>query len=323
MASEQVERDSAFFTQDEEKIVVPVDPKVKGTLKEAEHKGFSVLDELSKDDIRSCTEKALNKVNAEHDMVLSLEKSTKTVNNQEFVLVSFVAPKGTRQKTDAMGLKVWGAFPTQEKAAKHAKILNSMEENRYFDIYTLEMYTWAAIPPDPKQIEDQEYHDKKLNKLIWAHKVEKEKSREVFEKRKLRLLENAEKNNILKLKEQREERLKSKEQNENNDYQRVLLMPSKPMPKMEIVEDVESTTTMKLSEKLTYNDFTEENEKTFEELLSYLVSEGKWDKIGESIRNKAICNIKIFVLTFNEHNLHEKYEEKLKALKVLDPSFEY
>jgi len=182
------------------------------------------LDTLTEDDVRSCTERALNKVKEEHNMELSLEKSTFTKSGQEWVLVSYVAPKGTRQKTDQMGLKVWGAFPTQESARNHAAKLNAMEENSYFDIYVLEMYCWAAIPPDPHQIEDQEYHDKKLNKLIWAHKVEKEKAREVFDLRKLKLLENS-------------EALKNMQINDTNDYQRELVMPSQKLPEFEVIPE--------------------------------------------------------------------------------------
>lgn len=209
-----------------EEINVPVDPRIdRDSLKEPAKRGeFDIYDTLTEDEIRDCTVKALDTVKKSHNMALSLEKSTCKVDGQEWVLVSFVAPKGTRQKTDQLGLKVWGSFPTQDMAKTHAQKLNAMKENEYFDIYVLEMYCWAAIPPDPEQIENQEYHDKKLNKLIWAHKVEKEKAREVFDTRTFKLVEDG-------------KRLADAEKNQHNDYQKELVMPSRPLPEFTVIPE--------------------------------------------------------------------------------------
>ena len=209
---------------EQDKIEIPVDPRLNKETLVNPYKDDAVdlLDSLTKDDERECIKRALNKVDKEHNIALDLEKSTLRVSNQEYVLVSFVAPKGTRQRTDQLGLKVWGAFPTPELAGEHAKKLNAMEENKYFDIYTLEMYAWAAIPPDPRQIESQEFHDKRLDYLIKSHKVEKERAREIFDMRTFKLMEDG------------NEKVKKLKANKTNDLQRETIMPSKKLPKFTI-----------------------------------------------------------------------------------------
>jgi|688.fasta_scaffold01457_21 hypothetical protein len=150
---------------------------------------FDAVDALSDVELKDAHKKADDKFESEHDKELELEKSTITVPNQEWVLVSFVG-KSCAQKTDIFGMKIHGAFPCQKTAKEHLKRLGKLEENKYYDIYILEMYSWAVVPPDPNCIEDQEYHDDKLNELISEHKKEKYRSKEVFDTRKEKLKQN-------------------------------------------------------------------------------------------------------------------------------------
>jgi hypothetical protein len=150
---------------------------------------FDVNDELNSVDTEQAISKADSLFNKEHDAVLELEPSSVTVPGQEWVLVSFVG-KSCSQKTDQFGMKIWGAFPDPESARDHLKLIGKLEENKWYDIYILQMYNWAVIPPDPHCVEDQEYHDEKLNELLSEHKKEKYRSKELFDTRKDKLKSN-------------------------------------------------------------------------------------------------------------------------------------
>ena len=121
-------------------------------------------------------------------------------------------------------MKLWGCFNDIEDAKEHLKMLGKLEENRWFDIYILEMYNWVRIPPDPECIEEQEYHDEKLNEIISGHKKEKMRVKEVFDTRKDKLVNNPDVNqynrnkNILKeLKNEAESEIKTEKPKVNKD----------------------------------------------------------------------------------------------------------
>lgn len=150
---------------------------------------FDPMDDLSKEEEHECIKKALDELKQEHDKVLSLAKSDTKVPFQEFCVASFVG-ETLRQKTSEMGIKIWGAFESLEVAQDYAKMLNSFEENKYFDIYVMEMYNWVLIPPNPDCMENQEHHDKRLDHLIRSHKAQKMKIKQIFDHRKRKLIEN-------------------------------------------------------------------------------------------------------------------------------------
>lgn len=110
-----------------------------------------------------------------------------TVPGQRFALISFVGPDdGIRQKNEKLGMKLRGCFNTVEEAKVHAARL--MEEDSLVDIYVLEMYQWALIPPDQISIENVEYKDKLLNDLMKGHVRNQKQARQVFEQRKKAIL---------------------------------------------------------------------------------------------------------------------------------------
>jgi hypothetical protein len=55
---------------------------------------------------------------------MSLEQTYTTVPGQVFACMSVVGPE-CPQKNDQFGLKIYGAFPTREEAANHAKLMAS------------------------------------------------------------------------------------------------------------------------------------------------------------------------------------------------------
>lgn len=156
---------------------------------EAPPSHFDAVDELNEKDTSEAFKRADEKFEKEHDKEITLEKSSITVPSQNWALVSFVG-ETCSQKTTQMGMKLWGCFGEIEDAKEHLKRLGRLEENRWFDIYIMEMYNWCSIPPDPSCIEDQEYHDDKLNEIISEHKKQKYRAKEVFDTRKDKLKSN-------------------------------------------------------------------------------------------------------------------------------------
>jgi hypothetical protein len=201
------------------KIDIPIDESVSGRLQSIpeEDNHFDPLDALTKDEERECIAKAFDKLNKTHNRELELAKSEIRMPNQEYCVVSFVGEK-LAQKTEKLGIKIWGVFADLPGARKYAQYINGTEENKDFDVYVMEMYCWTMIPPDPKCIESQEYHDNKLNNLIKTHKVEQYKVSQVFDKRKLKLMAN------------------KKKEYTPEDYNKELteeLMPSEKLPQIE------------------------------------------------------------------------------------------
>lgn len=176
---------------------------------------FDAVDELSEQEIQEAHRIADEKFEKEHDKDITLEKSVITVPGQKWALISFVG-ESCSQKTEKLGMKLWGCFDEIDDAKEHLKKLGRLEENRWFDIYILEMYNWVRIPPDPECIEDQEYHDEKLNEIISEHKKQKYRAKEIFDTRKEKLKNNPDVNqynrnkNVLKeLKNEAEEELET------------------------------------------------------------------------------------------------------------------
>lgn len=227
-----------------DKIEIPLAPQLKDNppvIPESAQGIIDPLDSITKDEERECAIRAIQKVNKTHNRELELEKSQIRTPNQEFLVVSFVGPQ-CRQKTDVCGMKVWGAFPDQASANKWAGFVSRAKENKkLYDVYVLEMYCWCAIPPTPEMCANQEYHDKRLDKLIKTHKAQEMKKHEVFDLRKNKLkqqgLSASEKKELEEVEKERiknsEERMKNPE---NNEVQRQSVIETEPLPKYTVKE---------------------------------------------------------------------------------------
>lgn len=183
-----------------EKIKIPIHENlVQEELKKPDQPKDNVdpLDGITKDEERECIDRAFNQLKKTHDRELSLAKSETRVRDQEYAVVSIVGP-ACNQKTDKNGIKLWGCFPDLASSRKYAQYINTIEENKDFDVYVMEMYCWCLIPPDPNSIEDTEYNDEKLDYLIKQHKVQQYKTKEVFDLRKHKLMENKDVNKYQK-----------------------------------------------------------------------------------------------------------------------------
>jgi len=204
---------------------------------------FDPTDSLTQDEIRECHEKVEQALEIENNKELNLEKSDVRIPDQEWCLVSFVG-KGLNQKTQDLGMKIWGCFADIKMARDHAKKLSKMEENKIFDIFILEMYTWAKIPPDPQCMDDQEYHEEKLHDLITDHKRQQLRAKEVFDLRKEKLQKNEDINRFKKNKEL----LKSLEEEEgiqNKEAYNEVFGEPLSLPKLEVIPQNEQSGVVK------------------------------------------------------------------------------
>jgi len=157
---------------------------------------FDIGSKLSHDEFKECLQKSEEEIEKDHNTrEINLAKTSNhlQVPGQQFALVSFIG-KNLPQKCEGLGMKIHGTFDTIENTKQFAQYLHKSEENMYFDLYILEMYGWASIPPDDKCIQDKEYHSEKLNEMIKEHKKQKILSDQIFGTRKKKLQENPDKN---------------------------------------------------------------------------------------------------------------------------------
>jgi len=112
---------------------------------------------------------------------MSLEQTFTTVPGQLFGCISIVGPE-CPQKNDKFGLKIYGAFPTRDEAANHAKRLQ--KEDGTFDIYVVDLCKWLLIPPDRDHIEDTHYNDEKLEEIMTKYRENQSLAAKMFEDRK-------------------------------------------------------------------------------------------------------------------------------------------
>ena len=89
--------------------------------------------------------------------------STGYVDRQRFAVVSIVAPTGTNQKAESFGIKIWGAFESQDEATRYSKALQ--DECNAFDYYVMETQCWHKLPPEVAKLEDIHYQEEQLEKL--------------------------------------------------------------------------------------------------------------------------------------------------------------
>ena len=223
----------------DERIEAPVSSDVTAPLVKTEQPSehFDPSDNLNEKETQECYERAEKELQETNDKELNLAKSDITVPGQEWVLVSFVG-EDCEQQTDRLGMKIWGCFDTIKEAKNHANRLNKMVENKIFNIYILEMYTWARIPPDNKCINDQNYHEEELHSLITAHKLETLKAKEVFDLRKKKLQENQDINEFKKNKEELNALMESDEPKiQNEEAMKQAMGETLKLPKIEIIEE--------------------------------------------------------------------------------------
>lgn len=128
---------------------------------------------------------------------MSLQKKEKVLDylfedpplqNQKFALVSIVGPN-MPQKCDIWGLKIRGVAGTIEEAKKLSQKILRIDNN--YDIYTVEIGKFFPLVVNPLEINDIEYQNDQLNKLIKNYLENRETANEFWHKRKSEMIQEA------------------------------------------------------------------------------------------------------------------------------------
>lgn len=147
---------------------------------------FGPDDELPIDIQNKCINNAKIEVmrNGGFDKDINLEKDPEDIRepNQYCAFVSFMGPyESLRAKHDKLQVNIRGCC---EEDLIKLYLEHLYNETDKYDIYTFEMNTWISIPPNPIYMSSVEKHEAQLNKIISAHKLRLEISKQVFETRK-------------------------------------------------------------------------------------------------------------------------------------------
>jgi hypothetical protein len=118
---------------------------------------------------------------------LSLEPDYITIPGQNFALVSFVGPEYCSQKSNRFAMKIRGVFATEEEAGAYVKRLQRSGDNSV-DIFLMSMYNWCPCPPNPMEIETQEYQEEFLQDLMKGYAESQRSAKELFNERKERVM---------------------------------------------------------------------------------------------------------------------------------------
>jgi hypothetical protein len=88
------------------------------------------------------------------------------VPNQNYQVISCVAPEGTRVKCKNVAIKFSPCFNTLEEANRHAEAVRN--EDPRFDVDVIEMYNWVTVPKSEeiKPFIRKEYTDKFLTNVL-------------------------------------------------------------------------------------------------------------------------------------------------------------
>lgn len=111
-----------------------------------------------------------------------------TIPNQKFALVSIVGPN-FKQKCHVYGMKVRGVCDSLDSAKTMAQKLTRIDPD--YDIYTVEVGKFFPLDVDPMQINEIEYQNEQLNKLIKSYLENRENANSEYERRKNEMVKKA------------------------------------------------------------------------------------------------------------------------------------
>ena len=135
---------------------------------------------------------------------------------QRFVCLSFLTP--TKEDNHTLsGIKIRGVFSDYDKACKHAKMLQDFD--KYNSVFVGEMGKWLPFDPDPssKFVEDSEYANVELNKMMKAYKDNQQNAKIHHEQRKtLKMIDNLEENMLKKYENKKNIRNELKSEQDDN-----------------------------------------------------------------------------------------------------------
>jgi hypothetical protein len=97
--------------------------------------------------------------------------------------------KANNFRTTKHGLKIRGVYSTHEQAVARAKTLH--KKDPYFNVYVAEVGEWLPWDPDPDTVQDSEYANDDLNKLMRKYKENQAEKEAYFEEMKRKKLAEA------------------------------------------------------------------------------------------------------------------------------------
>ena len=85
-------------------------------------------------------------------------------------------------QTSMRALKCRGVYGSYEQASARAQQLH--KKDPYFNVYVAEMGAWLPWDPEPEEVQDQQYSNDQLNKLMVAYRENATKRDAFFEEEK-------------------------------------------------------------------------------------------------------------------------------------------
>jgi len=140
-------------------------------------------------------------------------KEDEPVYGQKWICVSFLSPEGI-SNCKLRGFKFRGAYDSREDADKRASELQSVDPD--FHVFVGEVGKWLPWDPDPNSIEDQQYKEEELQKLMKKYKENREQVKQMESERKEQMLKESlggpktEKERKIKRKKKLQEKLETK-----------------------------------------------------------------------------------------------------------------
>lgn len=92
-------------------------------------------------------------------------------------------------KTTIHGLKIRGVYANNEQAVARAKALH--KKDPYFNVYVADVGEWLPWDPNPDDVQDGEYANDQLNKLMQAYRENSAKRDAFFEEEKRQKMADA------------------------------------------------------------------------------------------------------------------------------------
>lgn len=92
-------------------------------------------------------------------------------------------------QTTLLGLKIRGVYATNEQAVARAKALH--KKDPYFNVYVADVGEWLPWDPNPDDVQDGEYANDQLNKLMQAYRENAAKRDAFFEEEKRQKMADA------------------------------------------------------------------------------------------------------------------------------------
>ena len=119
-------------------------------------------------------------------------------------------------QTSVRGVKIRGTYDTYREAQVRAKVLQRIDQSH--NVFVGQVGYWLPWDPEADKIQDQEYVNEELNKLMKEYKTNETKRDLFYEEQKREAIQKGKEERIKKMKEEQEQKEKS-ESDELEDNQ--------------------------------------------------------------------------------------------------------